>query len=97
MSASEELELLKKEAATLPDRHFWLWNRRVRYPAQLVRTLDVVPRGSGFRSAERARVLRDGTVAVPIEELAAHGSKAKPAEPTQLTLLRPTRRRWGAR
>jgi hypothetical protein len=70
LSKGEELEQLTVEATRLPDRTFYLWNRRGSRPATLVRAAEVSPRAASFRSARLAWRLRHGALAVPCGELA---------------------------
>lgn len=75
LSRSEELNLLVEEAASLPDRHFYYWERGAPYRAQLVRTADFDPSRPAFLPADIARRIRVGSAAVAVAEL-----EADPAE-----------------
>ena len=81
LSASEEQRLLIEEVSQLPDRTFYLWNRRRPYPAQLVRAGNVhVPGRRGAGTDHASRVLRDGNLAIPIAELERQTRRASDGE-----------------
>jgi hypothetical protein len=74
LSVSEERDELISGITSLPDRSFYLWNRRRPYRAQrvLARTVDAAaPRLVG---STVSRLLREGTLAVPVPELEAQAS-----------------------
>lgn len=71
LTRPEELQLLVNEASSLPDRVFYLWNRKRPYPAELVRASDVNVGASLPRNPAVRRRLQDGTLAVPIGLLEA--------------------------
>jgi hypothetical protein len=75
LTASEELQALVAEAAALPDRVFYLWNRRRPYRAELVRAADVTVEVPAFRSMALSRRLEHGSLARPVAELEAETAK----------------------
>lgn len=98
LSAAEEREFLISEVPSLPDRVFYLWNRRRPYRAELVRALEVSPKSAPFRSAAVSERLATGILAVPIAELErqvrAEDTPAAPADIATEPVIapRPSRR-----
>jgi len=68
LTREEELQHRIEEVTRLPDRCFYLWNRRRSYRAELVRAVDVDLHPVAHPAAVRWR-LAHGTLAVPIDEL----------------------------
>lgn len=80
LTQQEELQARIEEAASLPDRMFYLWNRRRPYRAVLARSVDVTIRRPAMRTADLAWRLRNGALAVPVDELRA--TEPQPPEGT---------------
>jgi len=101
LAPDDEARWLMNEVTTLPDRTFYLWNRKRPYRAELVRALDVEPRKGQIDDAYIARRLRDGSLAVPIADLQRQASGADdfralpPARPAGLLAAPTTRPRFG--
>lgn len=96
MAPAEELQTLIAEATALPDRTFWFWNRRKAFRAELVRALNVSAGSRHLCPSGIKRRIRQGTLAVRIEELerqqerirlARNGAAGEPITP-------PPRRRF---
>ncbi len=69
LTPQEELISLTNGVTSLPDRTFYLWNRKRPYRAELVRAVEVAPPESRTRDDGLERSLRDGALAVPIATL----------------------------
>jgi len=94
LSRAEELELLMRDLAALPDRTFYFWDRRAGAGAELVRAATVEPAAAGFRNARVAERLRDGAIGVPIGVLQGKADLARthPHAPQSKWPTSPSRR-----